>query len=316
MPQEHAVADEIAGILWSVHGEHLRSVLIGLIRRLIDRVADTVNGIHTEGIAAPLATGSARGGYIPDIPLRYYWNCGRSALAVIVEPPRCRTIAFTQNFVAKYGGEHCIDLAHIQRYHLALPYVVFVFTQDADGDRSLYVFYRTRPWERLDNQLLVANLPNIFNTDYTACLGDFEPTATDPLAAAAEMITQWWLGAHNLDLPECFKMVGNRQPSLATLSRWQRCSRVNPQFILDDYPLIVTDQTVERILDEHHEQALKAARSWIANECARLATSMDHQQIVDDILSMLTSALRQRPQLNAETLRAIHNRLTRMTEGR
>ena len=312
MPQDYAVADEIAGILWSVHGEHLRSVLTGLIRRLIDQVANIVNGIHTEGIAEPLAIGSARGGYIPDIPLRYYWNCGRSALAVIVEPPRCRTIAFTQNFVAKYGGEHCVDLAHIQRYHLALPYVVFVFVQDADGDRELYVFYRTRPWERLDNQLLVANLPNVFEHNFSVCLGDFEPIATDPLAAAAEMITQWWLGAHNTDLTKCFEKVGVSQHTLATLARWQRSSRANPKFILNDYPLIVTDLTVEKILGKHHEQAIKAARSWIANECARLATDMNHQQIVDDVLSMLTSALRQRPQLSTEILHAVQDRL----EGR
>lgn len=315
MPQEHAVADEIAGILWSVHGEHLRSILIGLIRRLVDQIADTVNEVYTDGIAEPLAIGSARGGYIPDIPLRYYWNCGRAALAVIVEPPCCRTIAFNQRFVAHFGGERCVDLALIQRYHLALPYVVFVFTQDADGDRDLYVFYRTRPWERLDNQLLVANLPNIFETNQTACLGGYESDATDPLAAAAGMITRWWLGAHNTDLVQNFEKVGSLQPTLATLSRWQQCSRANPRFILSDYPLVVTDLTVEKILGNQHRYAIKSARSWITNECARLATDLDHQQIVDDVLSTLTGALRQRPQLNAETLRAVHNRLARMTEG-
>lgn len=250
--QLHAVA----GILWSYHGEQLRSILTGILRRTLDDTADSVGTQLADGLVEPLAAGNARGFFVPPVGLRYFWNCGTSALAVIEESPHCRTLSFNQSFVKAHSNRNWRG-PESGTFHLAFPYVVFVFTQDVDRLRELRVFFRTRHWERLDNSLLIPCLPNI-HTSCDACLHDYQSTRQNPLEAATDMIGYFWQGSRTNELCDGYNKVAAQLPIVRVLDRWEQRSSRQPLFIVNEYPQLRSDVTVAKLLYDVQTEAVTA----------------------------------------------------------
>lgn len=293
----------VVGILWSFQSEEVRSVLTGIMRRMHDEVADALALELASGLAEPLTIGSARGFFVPPIGLRYFWSCSTSAVAVIEEPPGCRTLPFRESFVMNHSDRNWRGAQTIQ-FHLALPFVVFVFVQDL-YQRSLQVFFRTKRWERLGDILLIPCLPNIHLGCCEACLYDFESSKRNPLMAAAEMISYFWQGTRTNELYDCYNQVASRLPTLASLDRWEQMSRHRPGFIIGKYPQLRSSCTVRSILHETQKEALALTKDWVARKCAALISNHSQEPLINQALLMLTGALMAPPPLPDQVTQAI-----------
>lgn len=312
MPQDKDI-EALTGILWSVHGEYLRSIFTGIQRRVISQAADTIGTDLANALAPMLMTQYTSFTHVPRINVEYYWCCGPYVLAVITEPPQCRTLRFSPDFTNAHSNRRPDNKA-VGQFHLALPYTVFVFVQDADLNRELYVFFRTSPWANLDDELLTANLPNIYPHGGT-CLHHYESESDEPLDAATDLIDYFWQGLRTNELTKNFGAIGAAEPDLAKLDVWEMFSLREPRFILSAYPNVVNDSRVETILENLEEEARKNTCALIMNCCAELLAQQDNNQLVQDALVALNGALRYKPPSQPEVDAVIRSILERRSRA-
>lgn len=305
--------EALSRILWTFHSDHLQRMATGLFGRLVEDTVDaTVKTISDNLAPQPLA--SDPGEFVPPkVNLRYIWQSGEYGLVVIEDPPGCRTVRFSQQFTELYGGNRSWHDERSGEFYLSFPYVIYVVTRTpgSNDEWRLFVHYRTRPWTRTDNGLLICNLPNVYE-DGDACLGQYTSPHTTLLAAAADLCGQFVQGLHSRELEGNFNTVSQMQPWLGRLDRWELVSRANPGHILTDYPLIYSEMTVAKHLAGLQLAAAETALTQFDDRCHRHLQQLPTRQLIATAATRLKTSLTAPPALTSDIATA----LTRILEGK
>lgn len=159
---------------------------------------------------------------------RYYVKTGNMTEVVVVEDrPQMRTILTSEG-----------------TFHLAFPYVVYVFTIQ-NGHMPAYksrIFFRNAPLESIDDQLFLCNLTHT-NVDPAGGYGvgavcmKAVISDEDPLTAkiAANLNYYWttrfdWAGSNGFF--KGFEKTKGQDIRISSLEEWQEASKKDPLFIL------------------------------------------------------------------------------------
>lgn len=178
---------------------------------------------------------------------RLFLKKGDESLVVVEQEPQARTMFFSLNFAMKMKGK--------RQSYLAFPYMIFIIKFYDDRYSQLRVFCSQKRLSSVDDTLYCVNLPNI-GVSGEVC---FSPRV-DRRSTIAEqvecVIRFFWQSIFNTDLRQNFEeMARIDSKHFKTLSRWERCSRKDPRFVLgEDIPWVShckLNDVVERFIREN-----------------------------------------------------------------
>ena len=116
--------------------QNIREAIIGPLQAIL---AEKMPLVNSNGSIDALPEGT-----------KFFFTYGRRQVVIIEQKPQVRSLYFEEGFEGGSG-----------RYHLALPYVIFLIIFDDLAFHSLYVYYATKPLTSLDSEVFKINLPNI-----------------------------------------------------------------------------------------------------------------------------------------------------------
>lgn len=201
--------------------ERLDQSLAAFRERLLGRVVE----IAATGASAHME-GASLNEVLPD-HTKFVFSGNGGATIVIEEPPQIRNVFVDGVILRPQTREHHVPVT------LAFPYLVFVIRVWRGQISHFRVYYRTRPLQSLDDELLQANVPNMDPTG-SICLGDgFRRLAAKGFAPRiTEALNYFWSSEFNDHLPHYMVRMGERDPRLGSIEAWRDASAADPRFML------------------------------------------------------------------------------------
>lgn len=156
---------------------------------------------------------------------RFYYTKGDSAIVVIEEEPKKRTIRYS-------GGN----------YNLPLPYVVFIFHIKNNALVNSYTGWRSAPLHSTADRLSKPILPNIHES-LEICWGGVRITGDSISEIVENAVANFWSSSFNDDLSDRWNTRTLVHPVLANLSQWETKDTL---FMCQLFYTASNDPTVEK----------------------------------------------------------------------
>lgn len=205
-------------------------------------------------------------GTLSVLPPRCRFQAEREGTAVYVieDEPAVRTVHWDTSAPVDIYGTIRSRLMHSRTpvrlgqktFHLAFPYLVRLYVFHQGAFVKLFLWYRTKPMENEQAELLFSNLPNCFATTGQVCLGGDYPNdhaTSGTIIALAEHL--FWGTAFSADYLEGFAADATRVPELASPWEWEAASKADPRFVLSlDWRTtdLTIGEAVRRELNAYH----------------------------------------------------------------
>ena len=162
---------------------------------------------------------------------RFCYSRGRSTIIVIEQDPLVRSLKFAEAMQGEVLGSR---RRGEERVTLSLPYSIF-FLHFVNGRfRHLYVGWRTRPLETLQDYVSRPLLPNIHD-NLNVCLGGHLPMSEgDSISQQTDVVlNDFWSSEFNQDLADrSWWQKGHIDDRLRSGDMWANKSLEDPMFIL------------------------------------------------------------------------------------
>lgn len=133
---------------------------------------------------------------------RFIQKDGLTTVIVIEQPPQIRTIFYER-----------------KKYHISIPYSVFVLRFQDRNWNNLSVGFRITPLMSLNDHLFATGLPNLHGAVHGVCMGEYKPDfSKNKTQQAAAVISEFWQSQFN---------SGDFQ---ATLEQWELKTKTDPLY--------------------------------------------------------------------------------------
>lgn len=161
---------------------------------------------------------------------RFCYNRGNSTIIVIEQDPQVRSLKFASGML---GENHGSRARGGERVALALPYSVFFFHFQNGNFRQLYLAWKTRPLESLQDAIQRPVLPNIHD-NLNVCLGVDPSVVRGSISQQTNIIlSDFWNSEFNEDLSQHWWQKGSIDNRIRNGDMWSELTLENPMFILD-----------------------------------------------------------------------------------
>lgn len=182
---------------------------------------------------------------------RFCAHRGKNTIFVIEEQPQCRTLNLHEKLTLETNNDYepVSPSFDFVRFHLAMPYVLFMIHFHEGNFKSAWTWWRTRPLNSLNDDVKQPILTNVHKSGQI-CWGD-TVSVTDfigkEMCEVVEIVIRsFWASRFNNDLSRRWWEKDLIDARLVTPQLWAETSRLDPNFILhlnfgdDDLPNIQT----------------------------------------------------------------------------
>ena len=186
--------------------QNIREAILGPLQAIL---AEKLPLVNSNGSIDALPEGT-----------KFFFTSSRRQAVIIEQKPQIRSLYFEKGFAGGSG-----------RYHLALPYVIFLIIFDDLAFHSLYVYYATKPMTSLDSEVFRINLPNIWGEN-RVCTGSLSFKSRTLAGRVEEVVAHYWQSKFNNDLAATYSEMAHRGGAFSNLASWQAASQKDPLFVL------------------------------------------------------------------------------------
>jgi hypothetical protein len=196
--------EKLAAVTKDVFINHTKRQLASLVLKMKEELAGA-------SAKAPLCTGTNA---LPN-GTRFLFQRGEEEVYVIEQSPQVHTTSFNRP-------------SENRTYSLAFPFIVFFIGIKNKNVHTVRVFFRNKPLETLQDQLLCPALPNI-HEDFRVCFPRPQKKGV-PSQLVEEVINNFWGSTFNSDLQAFFIAAKSSIDAVSSLRKWQEESSKNRLF--------------------------------------------------------------------------------------